>query len=185
MGLHRRAAGAAEGISRRGLAALEKEEARGPGRDGLEQDEIRLGRDDGLSRAPDASGLSAARRGPFYFAWGCFRDFVSGPCGVPPKSICTASGTRDRWLRADGEFDSNPSRSSAAIPQSHFGAKPKSVSRPPALPMPEICCMSASDSSKSKISMFSESRSSFEVRGIAATPCCTSQRRQICAAVLR
>jgi len=27
---------------------------------------------------------------PFYFAWGCFRDFVSGPCGVPPKSICTA-----------------------------------------------------------------------------------------------
>jgi hypothetical protein len=30
-----------------------------------------------------------------------------------------------------------------------------------------------------------ESRSSFDVRGIAATPCCTSQRRQICAAVLR
>src|SRR5438309_1997688 len=104
----------------------------------LEQDEIRLGRDDGPSRAPDASGVSAASRGPFYFAWGCFRDFVSGPCGVPPKSICTASGTRDRWLRADGEFDSNPSRSSGATPQSHFGAKPKSVSRPPALPMPEI-----------------------------------------------
>src|SRR5438309_11679074 len=69
----------------------------------LEQDEIRLGRDDGPSRAPDASGVSAASRGPFYFAWGCFRDFVSGPCGVPPKSICTASGTRDHWLRANGE----------------------------------------------------------------------------------
>src|SRR6266849_5055020 len=27
----------------------------------------------------------AASRGPFYFAWGCFRDFVSGLRGVPPK----------------------------------------------------------------------------------------------------
>ena len=44
--------------------------------------------------------------------------------------------------------------------------------------------MSSSDSSKSKISIFSESRSSLEVRGIAATPCCTSQRRQTCAARL-
>src|SRR5216683_6981651 len=25
----------------------------------------------------------AASRGPFYFAWGCFRDFVSGLRGVP------------------------------------------------------------------------------------------------------
>ena len=24
-------------------------------------------------------------RGPFYFAWGCFRDFVPGPCGAPLK----------------------------------------------------------------------------------------------------
>src|SRR6266852_4791750 len=38
----------------------------------------------------------AARRGPFYFAWGCFRDFVSGLRGVPPKRRCAASGTRDR-----------------------------------------------------------------------------------------
>jgi hypothetical protein len=53
---------------------------------------------DGLSRAADASGLSAANRGPFYFAWGCFRDFVSRPCGVPPMSICAASGTR-AWTR--------------------------------------------------------------------------------------
>ena len=34
----------------------------------LEQDEIRLGRDDGPSRAQEASGVSAASRGPFYFA---------------------------------------------------------------------------------------------------------------------
>jgi hypothetical protein len=44
-----------------------------------EQDQIRSGRDDGSSRASDASGVSAASRGPFYFAWGCFRDFMSGP----------------------------------------------------------------------------------------------------------
>src|SRR6187200_2476747 len=25
-------------------------------------------------------------RAPFYFAWGCFRDFVSGPGVVAPKS---------------------------------------------------------------------------------------------------
>ena len=51
-------------------------------------------------------------------------------------------------------------------------------------PCAEICAISSSDSSKSKISMFSDSRSSFEVRGIAATFCCTSQRRQTCAARL-
>src|SRR5438094_5260349 len=41
----------------------------------LEQDEI-MGRDDGPCRGPDASGVSAASRGPFYFAWGCFRDLT-------------------------------------------------------------------------------------------------------------
>ena len=30
-------------------------------------------------------------RAPFYFAWGCFRDFRSRPCGAPPKRRCTAS----------------------------------------------------------------------------------------------
>src|SRR5204863_2450035 len=80
-------------VSRRANALLLSESVR------LEQDGIRLGRDDGPSRAPDASGVSGASRGPFYFAWGCFRDLVSGPCGVPAKSICSASGTRDRWLR--------------------------------------------------------------------------------------
>ena len=27
----------------------------------------------------------------FYFAWGCFRDFVSGPCDVPPEDVCIPS----------------------------------------------------------------------------------------------
>lgn len=53
------------------------------------------------------------------------------------------------------------------------------------LPIAEISRMSSSDSSKSKMLLFSWSRSSFEVRGIADTFCCTSQRRQIWAAVLR
>ena len=44
--------------------------------------------------------------------------------------------------------------------------------------------MSSSDSTKSKMSMFSDSRSIRDVRGIADTFCCTSQRRQTCAAVL-
>src|SRR5215207_7467647 len=50
--------------------------ATGGRRQGLKRDEIRSGRDAGPSRAPDASGASASR-GPFYFAWGCFRVFVS------------------------------------------------------------------------------------------------------------
>src|ERR1700716_1692889 len=69
-------------------------------------------------------------------------------------------------------------------PQSHFGAKPKSVSRPLALRIWEIWYISSADSAKSKMSIFSDSRSIFEVRGIAETFCCTSQRRQTCAAGL-
>jgi hypothetical protein len=63
----------------------------------LEQDEIRLGRDDGPSRAPDASGVSAARRGPFYFAWGCFGDFVFRPCDS--TSTHHAKDTLAHWGR--------------------------------------------------------------------------------------
>jgi hypothetical protein len=48
------------------------------------------------SCAPDPSRTSAASGGPFYCARGCFRDFVSGLRGVPPKRRCAASGTRDR-----------------------------------------------------------------------------------------
>src|SRR3954471_18461350 len=50
------------------------------------QDRIRFGRGDGPSRATGASGPSAASRGSFYFAWGCFRYFGSGPCGVRRRS---------------------------------------------------------------------------------------------------
>lgn len=53
------------------------------------------------------------------------------------------------------------------------------------LPIAEISRMSSSDNSKSKMPMFSWSRSSFEVRGIADTFCCSNQRRQTWAAVLR
>jgi len=42
-------------------------------------DEIRLDYDDGPSRAPGASGQSAAGRGPILLCMGLFRDFVSGP----------------------------------------------------------------------------------------------------------
>src|SRR6266852_7022046 len=44
------------------------------------------------SRAPDASRTSAASRGPFYFAWGCFRDFVSGLRGVPRRGAALRPG---------------------------------------------------------------------------------------------
>ena len=60
-----------------------------------------------FAMASGPSRTSAASGGPFYFAWGCFRDFVSGLRGVPPHSAsktrvnalmrrCAASGTRDR-----------------------------------------------------------------------------------------
>src|ERR1700675_971865 len=44
------------------------------------------------SPAPDASRTSAASRGPFYFAWGCFRDFVSGLRGVPRRGAALRPG---------------------------------------------------------------------------------------------
>ena len=66
--------------------------------DGLEresQDEIRLDHDDGPSCAPDASGVRAASRGPFYFAWGCFRDFLSRGAGADEaKAFLTRNSIR-------------------------------------------------------------------------------------------
>src|SRR5262249_11480266 len=59
----------------------------------------------------------------------------------------------------------------AVQPQSHFGAKLKSVIRPLAFARLEISPISASESAKSKISMFSDSRSMRDVRGIADTFC--------------
>ena len=49
---------------------------------------------------------------------------------------------------------------------------------PPRVPMAKISSISALLSVKSKMAMFSDKRSIFDVRGIAATFCCTSQRRQ-------
>jgi hypothetical protein len=47
----------------------------------LERNEIRLGplTTEHFFSRPGHSSTSAASRGPFYFAWGCFRDFVSSP----------------------------------------------------------------------------------------------------------
>jgi len=47
-----------------------------------------------------------------------------------------------------------------------------------------ISAISSSASAKSKIAMFSDSRSIFEVRGITIAPFCTSQRSDTCPAVL-
>jgi len=61
-----------------------------------------LGRDDGPSRAP-----ALQRRGPFYFAWGCFRVFVSG------HLRCTAEG----YLHC---VRGNPSRSGVRAIEGRF-----------------------------------------------------------------
>jgi len=60
--------------------------------------ETQKSRDDGpfFFFCPGPKPHERCERGPFYFAWGCFRDFVSGLRGVPPKRRCAASGTRDR-----------------------------------------------------------------------------------------
>src|SRR6266849_557144 len=66
---------------------------------------MRLGWTDHFScRAPDASRTSSASRGPFYFAWGCFRDFVSGlpRCTAEEAQRCVRD-TRSFVLRAHGE----------------------------------------------------------------------------------
>ena len=69
---------------------------------GLKRDEIRLGRDAGPSRAPHASGASASR-GPFYFAWGCFRVFVSGRLRHTSEGYphCVRGQPVPRWCPRD------------------------------------------------------------------------------------
>src|ERR1700694_2267313 len=47
----------------------------------------------GLSLPRTQRSKSAASRGPLYFAWGCFRDFLSRPCLAPPKGRYAGSGT--------------------------------------------------------------------------------------------
>jgi hypothetical protein len=52
----------------------------------------RLGRDDGRSGAPDASGVNACEPGPILLCMGLFSIFyIRAPSGVPPKGICSAS----------------------------------------------------------------------------------------------
>jgi hypothetical protein len=95
--------------------------ATGGRRQGLKRDEIRLGRDAGPSRAPDASGASASRR-PFYFAWGCFRVFVSGHlrCTAEEYLHCVR-GTKSLTLRANGcSIRPNPSRSGVRAIEGRF-----------------------------------------------------------------
>src|SRR6266571_1788 len=57
------------------------------------------GHDDGaffFSR-PDAAQQECCEPGSLYFAWGCFRDFLSRPCRAPPNlayttySVCTST----------------------------------------------------------------------------------------------
>src|SRR3954447_12990096 len=51
---------------------------------GTERDEAGLGGDGGLF-FPRTQTAGEPRAGAhFYFAWGCFRDFVSGPSGTSP-----------------------------------------------------------------------------------------------------
>ena len=90
------------------------------------------------SRAPGAAQHECCEPGPSYFAWGCFRYFVSGPCGAPPHSVsktrvnslmgrCAASGIRDRWCFAltANRFNPNPSCFSAAVAAARIPACPR------------------------------------------------------------
>src|SRR6266705_1426198 len=59
------------------------------------------------SRAPDTAQHQCREPGPFYFAWGCFRDFVSRPCavhrrrGAAPRHPIPQAGPRSlNWVVA-------------------------------------------------------------------------------------
>ena len=75
-----------------------------------------MGRDDGPSRAADASGRSAARPALFYFAWGCFRYFVSRPTHRRRLFTCPRFRPRLRQVQA-GPF---PAIRSFGVPR-HIG----------------------------------------------------------------
>src|SRR6266550_7053829 len=63
------------------------------------------------SRARTQRSRSAASRGSLYFAWGCFRDFLSRPCRAPPKGRYAGSGTRDRqYLALTGAWNQKQQR---------------------------------------------------------------------------
>src|SRR5216683_4268660 len=62
---------------------------------------------------------SAASRGSLYFAWGCFRDFLSRPCRAPPKGRYAGSGTRDReCLALTGPIDPVPTHHALVLAHS-------------------------------------------------------------------
>src|SRR3954453_122171 len=69
-----------------------------------------------IIRAPDASSVSAASRGPFYFAWGCFSDFVSWALRCTGEgSLHGVRDTRSLVLRTNGESISTPTHADLVL----------------------------------------------------------------------
>src|SRR5215470_3409320 len=64
--------------------------------------------------------------------------------------------------------------------QSHFGAPDHVTTRPPRCARLRISSISAAFSTKLKMSMFSDSRSTREVRGMAIAPSWTRKRSDTC-----
>ena len=78
----------------------------------LEQDEIRLGCGTTHYFRPRCKRCECLRARA-HSAWGCFRDFVSGTCGAPPKCLHRVRDTRSLCLAPTASsIDSNPPRSS-------------------------------------------------------------------------
>src|SRR5712672_1223676 len=75
------------------------------------------------SGTPDAArSTSAASRGLLYFAWGCFRDFLSKPCRIPPKGRYAGSRIRDRQCVAvTGRIDPTPTHHALAAGDGEHG----------------------------------------------------------------
>ena len=117
---------------------------------------------------PRAAGRNGSR-------W--FRPARTGPApsrgrrseSCPPENSTSASAVRRTCSEA---FASNGPI--AATRPSRQGARR-------AAPGPRSSCISASVRAKSKIAIFSASRSTLLVRGIAPTPCWISQRSETCA----
>src|SRR6266700_1999998 len=73
------------------------------------------------SRARTQCSRIAASRGSLYFAWGCFRDFLSRPCRAPPKGrYARVRDTKSLVPRAYGT-----NRSSSNTSCSRFGGGPE------------------------------------------------------------
>src|SRR3981189_2147533 len=60
---------------------------------------------------------SAASRGPLYFAWGCFRDFLSKPCVHRRRGAMPGPGHEIVGAsRLQGRIDPTPTRHTLAAP---------------------------------------------------------------------